>query len=280
MSDHGMRWGKFRETFQGFSEERLPLANILLPEKFKKTFPWAWENLKTNARRLTVPFDLHETLLDILRAGDFNLNAESIPTTRGMSLFHPVPEKRTCQDAGVPAEFCACSDLKMVDDKILHRRLGLKAVVSVNKLIQNFTDVCAPLELQKVESVFEQTSALGNNVPFSIRNREFFVRFTTSPGNGSFEALMEIKTKKSGEIVEPLGVISRINMYHNDSYCIDDEILKLYCYCRERGVGKSDTDAVKLITESEIIGNTSFVSNLKPDEDWDWEMNTEQATRR
>lgn len=66
MSDHGIRWGDIRGTYQGQLEERLPFVVMALPKQFRQQYPEALQNLKTNLRRLTTPFDLHETLNDFL----------------------------------------------------------------------------------------------------------------------------------------------------------------------------------------------------------------------
>lgn len=66
MSDHGMRWGNIRNTYQGQLEERLPFVVMVLPKQFRQQYSEALQNLKTNVRRLTTPFDLHETFNDFL----------------------------------------------------------------------------------------------------------------------------------------------------------------------------------------------------------------------
>jgi hypothetical protein len=66
MSDHGIRWGGIRETFQGRLVERLPFVFFVFPKWFKDVYPTAVANLHKNIHHLTTPFDIHETLLDIL----------------------------------------------------------------------------------------------------------------------------------------------------------------------------------------------------------------------
>lgn len=79
MSDHGIRWGDFRKTYQGSLEDRLPLLKFVVPEWFRDRHPAAWENLKTNARRLTTPYDLHETLLEFVNpSGWSRLDNDSV----------------------------------------------------------------------------------------------------------------------------------------------------------------------------------------------------------
>lgn len=45
MSDHGPRFEKFRQTYQGKLEERLPLMAIAVPPSFKQKHPDAFRNL-------------------------------------------------------------------------------------------------------------------------------------------------------------------------------------------------------------------------------------------
>lgn len=61
-SDHGMRFGSFRKTVNGWFEERLPFMFIWLPEWFKDKHPEFVRSLRVNKNRLTSPFDIHMTL--------------------------------------------------------------------------------------------------------------------------------------------------------------------------------------------------------------------------
>ena len=53
-------------TVQGKLEERLPFMSLTFPESFKQAHPQLYRNLQQNVDRLSTPFDLHETLLDLL----------------------------------------------------------------------------------------------------------------------------------------------------------------------------------------------------------------------
>ena len=59
-SDHGIRFGRIRETLSGKIEERLPLMSIYLPKL------WRNYNITINQNRLTTPFDIHSTLKHII----------------------------------------------------------------------------------------------------------------------------------------------------------------------------------------------------------------------
>lgn len=59
-SDHGIRFGKIRETLSGKYEERLPFMHIYVPKE------WRNRNLSVNEHRLSTPFDIHASLKHIL----------------------------------------------------------------------------------------------------------------------------------------------------------------------------------------------------------------------
>jgi hypothetical protein len=117
VSDHGMRWGSIRSTYQGKIEERMPAAYFAFPEWWRDKYSTAWANLGENAGRLSTPFDVHETLRDLLDLrGISNKQLQLDPQSdvvsggssggsrivpRGISLFRNVPMKRTCKMAGI-----------------------------------------------------------------------------------------------------------------------------------------------------------------------------------
>ena len=75
MSDHGVRVSNVRQYSQGKLEERLPFFSIRMPQSFQKKYPNEMRNLRLNARKLTTPFDVYETLKHFLNFG-FDNNRE------------------------------------------------------------------------------------------------------------------------------------------------------------------------------------------------------------
>ncbi|XP_046386569.1 uncharacterized protein LOC124156216 isoform X2 [Ischnura elegans] len=268
ISDHGVRTGEFRETPQGAQEERLPFAFLALPPKFRQKFPRAFDNLQNNgAKRLTTPFDLHLTLVDLLdpksslspamlkkRTREIEVSS---PLPRGMSLFLPVPETRKCQDAGITDHWCTCLTGKAAQDwEEGGTGSGLtgeeaegagKALVDlINGILKRKPEdakLCAHLSLDEVLEA-KSNGDEGSGV---------IVRVRTSPGGAVFEGTLKRKSKwkdttlawalgDSGE--ENVG-ISRLNLYGNQSACIEDYHLKLFCYCKSQltteGYGSSRT---------------------------------------
>lgn len=111
LGDHGYSFLEIRRTLSGWYEDKLPVLWISLPPSLVKTKP-SWKlALNRNSKQLTTPFNVHDTLGDIL---NYNLQLPIKPTndsqglSRKGSLFKTLPE-RSCDEAGVPWEFCACS---------------------------------------------------------------------------------------------------------------------------------------------------------------------------
>lgn len=81
-----------RNTFQGKMEERLPFMSITLPERLNKDRPDAIWSLRSNAKVLTTPFDIHTTILDAVGLKHF-ASDYVVPNSnmlRGLSLLEPV----------------------------------------------------------------------------------------------------------------------------------------------------------------------------------------------
>ncbi|KAK0398552.1 hypothetical protein QR680_002643 [Steinernema hermaphroditum] len=109
MGDHGNRIGSIQRSYVGRVEERMPMFSIYLPEAFRITHPQYIQNLMFNANRLTSNFDVHATLKQIAM-GIFGSEATAL---RGTSLLtERIPVERTCEQAGVPPNFCVCMDEK------------------------------------------------------------------------------------------------------------------------------------------------------------------------
>lgn len=227
MSDHGMRWGGIRSTFQGQMEERLPFLTVLLPRWYQKARPAAFLNLQRNTRSLTTPFDLHETLKDLLEP--FAAGAATSALSRGYSLFGRIPSNRTCEDAAIPSHFCTCQQSAPVDgnETVVREAAGF-AVDYMNALLEGWK-VCANLTLSRVV----RARVLRQNEKVVERFREYedyMVTLETAPGGGLFEVTVRRHARARG--FEITGTVSRINLYGDQSKCVSDFHMKLYCYCK------------------------------------------------
>lgn len=237
MSDHGIRWGAIRSTQQGRMEERLPFLYFLFPENFKESHQLAVYNMKTNTRKLTTPFDLHETLISLLNTDeitDENLHQTTIEKkylkSRGISLFLPIHENRTCESASIDPHWCTCHQTRKLNvASPLSFNVSGVVVDHMNSLLSNLQQ-CAKLKVNKILdfSVEETSLEVLSEVKPSVL--DYTIVLETLPGNGMFEATVTNSTIFGLKVT---GAVSRINLYGNQSLCIDEFHLKLYCYCSD-----------------------------------------------
>lgn len=233
MSDHGARFGKIHEYYQGLIEDRLPALYIYVPERFKLAHSEEYRNLVNNQNRLMHAVDLHKTLHHILTFRKKNQehllpekNTSEYYST-GISLFNPIPLNRTCREAGIAEAYCTCNH-KMVpvseSDGMVMQAANF-VVYEINRKFKDLTK-CAFLKLERV--IRAGIVTFGDDVKGVDIWVGYQIAFETSPGNGRFEALLlhgkDKKWRLSGEV-------GRSNLYGNDSHCVDDKRLKLYCFC-------------------------------------------------
>lgn len=233
LSDHGIRWGGIQNTHQGRMEQRLPFLFFVLPKHFKEKYTLAAFNMKLNTKRLTTPFDLHETMIDLLnteKLTDEKIHEKTIKKeyldARGISLFLPIHGNRTCQTAGIEPHWCTCHQTKkLATNNSLAFRVAYTTVDHINYLLTNHIQ-CAKLTMSKLMDLsIDIPASFGETDP--KHQADYTVVVQTHPGGGQFEAT--VRNTPKGFYVA--GVVSRNNLYGNQSFCIDDVHLKLYCYC-------------------------------------------------
>lgn len=229
MSDHGIRWGDIRQTYQGRMEERLPFLMVYLPAWYKKLHVRAYTNLQRNTRRLTTPFDLHETLKDLL--SPFNLTEEHLETTqnfRGYSLFKEISPKRTCEDADIASHWCTCQQsFEVSNNSPIVVDAANYAVEYINLELEGYAQ-CANLSLNAILNARLMTHV--DHIEGKNRIEDYMITLRTLPGEGIFEVTVRFST--IGNKYEVMGSISRLNLYGKQSSCITDFHMKLYCYCK------------------------------------------------
>ncbi|CAG7786043.1 unnamed protein product [Allacma fusca] len=249
LSDHGLRWGVLRSSFQGRMEERMPFLYFILPQWFTLKYPEATRSLKINRNKMTTPFDLHETLLDLLDLGRTSSSAivrrnlelsEKQELPRGISMFLPIPARRTCKDAEIAEHYCVCAILKSipVENNTLIREAAENIVSSINSFLISKSRKCSTLSLDKIfnaqvwqsaqSTKTSQNTTRSNRAPKLKNEVTFTVSFSVIPSNATFEAT---STRFANGSWQVSGRASRTNLYGNESRCVTDPILKLYCYC-------------------------------------------------
>ncbi|XP_052852790.1 uncharacterized protein LOC128262525 [Drosophila gunungcola] len=257
MSDHGLRWGRFRKSFQGMIEDSQPFLSILYPDWMRNKYPLAMKNLAGNAHSLVTTYDLHETLrhiLDLNSLKDEPITQKSeelwklkgLETPRAVSLFLPIPPWRNCNSSQIPSEFCLCH--KQVSVPVNNRVVKKSASIIieyVNKLLEEYA-VCIPLELDSIVSAYFAAPQRDNDFyiekghknsypeqgPYFDKqkydDKDIVVRLKTKPGNAYFEGM----TRRQGSKLSLIGDVVRVgNDGSKDSDCIENPLLEPYCYC-------------------------------------------------
>lgn len=166
----------------------------------------------------------------------------------GLSLLRPLPADRTCENAGIPEEYCICQTDKAIDIKEpMVQRAASYLVEHTNTLLKSYQDKCAILKLKQVKearmSAPNQKVMSGRRPP---RSRLFPVReYDSGVSRGVYlnYAIM-VKVEPSGAILEAtarhffvddsiqiVSDVNRLNKYGNQSVCIKDAVARKYCYC-------------------------------------------------
>ena len=212
-----------RHTPTGEVETNTPVLFFVFPPWFEKKYPEVMRVFKTNQNRLTSFFDVHATMKDILYFKGV-VGPQGRRGERAISFFREIPLYRSCEDAQIPVEYCAC--LNLTTAKIQPRQkkiLGEVLTAKVMSLLKGKMSVCAKLTLKSVERVMEQTSDKPGI-------RLLRVNIKTTPGDAQFQARMTFNTRT--QRAEVVGKVARINMYRGQADCMDIAELRNYCYCK------------------------------------------------
>ncbi|XP_050416805.2 uncharacterized protein LOC126830460 [Patella vulgata] len=248
-SDHGMRFGEIRETYIGKLEERLPMMFLVFPKWFYKKYPQITQNLKINRNRLTTPFDIYETLKDILYfTGDVKGDVDV--EQRGISLFEEIPVSRSCDHAGILPHWCTCMSQQELSNNDQFYNMSVNYLITyINQqfVLNNVTDMCWPLKLGRTKSVhviqnndkllkYKQSlnDVINRTVSFNAKRvlstYIFQVAVSLMPGSGEFEA--SVRYDETTGNFTMAGDISRINKYGHDSDCVHGSLLHKLCFCK------------------------------------------------
>ncbi|XP_043252164.1 uncharacterized protein LOC122397216 [Colletes gigas] len=229
LSDHGMRWGPIRNTFVGWYEERLPFIYIWIPQWFRAERPDAYSSLRANQHRLTSPFDLYETLRDVVSLSGGKANqSPSCPTCHNLLGARPVPFQRGCSDAGISSHWCACTPFKPADphDPVVEN--GAQAFLKhVDGHVAAYRDkkgrrLCAKLRLKKLHHV-DRAIDVTNSTELV-----FFYMIQVTPGDAKFEVTVRYHENDTYTVSDH--EVSRINPYASGAKCLDRG-MKQYCHC-------------------------------------------------
>jgi len=227
MGDHGNRFDNIRSTVIGRVEERMPFLAISLPPLLEHFRP----NLEQNSNRLTSWHDVYEMLMDVAENNTLETSRQLRYGYKGLSLFRPVPDNRTCLQIGIPTEYCICWVEKELSPKgEAAVAAGKKLVLLINKLLEerDRKKLCAVLVLDFVKNAQKllpsHTVAKPDDLKVLTR-----VQIQVKPSGALLEATLEQKALIETKLV---GNVNRLNAYGNQSSCVSEPALTLICYCK------------------------------------------------
>ncbi|XP_014666826.1 PREDICTED: uncharacterized protein LOC106808578 [Priapulus caudatus] len=266
VSDHGLRYGAYLRTYVGKLEERLPAMFVALPPWFARLYPAAAANLRDNARRLTTPFDVYETLLDVLRLpaaerdaarerdgvqandargrrgatrgrnGPAEEAAAASGPARGISLLRAIPATRTCADAGIEPHWCTCQDhrpLSRDDPRALNAARYL--VFAINNALAAHRRSCAWLSLRRIADAMigeETRASLTARVVRSERDdSEQHVAYDdATPHFRSVHLLLTVETQPGNALFEATVKLSASDDGGDDAYELLGDVSRINRY--------------------------------------------------
>ena len=103
LSDHGTHGIWYNDYEIGATEHKLPMLYVVAPDWLMKDRPTWLHALRDNQHRLVTPRDVYTAIMQLAAYPNvYEFEA------REHSLFETISAKRTCSDAGIPEQFCAC----------------------------------------------------------------------------------------------------------------------------------------------------------------------------
>ena len=231
-ADHGFRMGgEFFSSYVGAYEARLPMVYFILPKWFSTKYPKAYDNLKTNTRRLTTFYDIHQTLHDVVQ-NEFPRQHPKTVFKYGTSLFGSVSTIRNCREAGIEPHWCACGayeDVPVEDPRAQHAaRILFDAIRRYNKI--NITDnQCIDFNSFNLmeAKVKVQGSADGKS---RIAKHEISLSIKVQPLSAQFRSTVSLDEGN----IPLLGHIERLDNYGSQSDCLrlKNPVIEVTCICK------------------------------------------------
>lgn len=164
----------------------------------------------------------------------------------GISLLTSIPQNRSCEEAGISAEWCLCSEYKRLtlsDNSTVIGMLAQRLVNHLNNLLHQagFQDLCSRLSLNKVRTVMQEV-LLPNSSHVRDHRQNYRIQVSLWPSKAVVESTMVVHWSSSAvssesvpvpSDIQVVGKVSRLNSYRNQSRCIRNALLEKYCFCRD-----------------------------------------------
>lgn len=207
--------------------------------------------MEYNKNVLSSPFDVHETLVDILNSNYDGKQRSS--NSRGQSQLYALPN-RTCAQAGIPDHYCTCINEVILSVNHPDAMPAADFLVSyINSLLTNVSELCETVRFSKIiffrqldhnEKVKQGIKNFGgareldaklmNGTKFLDKEKNYRIGITAEPFDSSFEATVKLVESEDSFMAWSIdgNSVSRINAYKTSADCITNKFLKKYCTCK------------------------------------------------
>lgn len=246
----GPESGRFRQSLPGVFEERMPLLVVRAPRRLLDQSPGLRRRLAKNQHRLVTHFDVYATFKHLLEMSknfdrpDWNQTKSST----GVSLFESIPADRTCEQAGVPYQFCPCQRVEVLPISEGIHRAALEFVEHINEILEQHSifngsksyrasAICWKFSLDRVvrserfhlDGSWRRTGLNHQRHILSPEQRtRLRLLIRCNPGDAIFEAELVPRSLYEWSIASE---ISRLDRPGDHSYCVQDEKVKPFCIC-------------------------------------------------
>ncbi|KAH7967440.1 hypothetical protein HPB49_024860 [Dermacentor silvarum] len=233
LSDHGARYGSTRRSELGRHEDKTPFCLLALPKRFLREHPEVAARLETNQRRLITAYDLHATLLSLSTLPSFSVN----PTRRGLNLFANIPANRTCADASIPPEFCACHGTHgPMRDTSLALEFARYAIAYMNALSEfHFPGQCLTWRLDRMQKAFVIANHHSSSQPFVHTTLHVLLRTRPLAHFEVYGSLLNSSTSPElNRLLPRVDFVQRLDRYSEWTWCLPKSAWQKICMCRSR----------------------------------------------
>lgn len=224
VGDHGPRREGIGETRLGQYENLNPFLVVLIPSKYRNTS--IHHQLYKKSNELITHFDLHATLMDILKlqpeSGFTDTSYRDLkPLSKGSSLFREWRGVRNCRTLPIPSAYCICQYNKTaVTDQELTAKLGNFFAEQLNEFLRysGLKDKCQMQYYNSTSTIMQIED--GDAVIYDMA-------VYLKPSGG----LLTAHVRSSSAGLKLSSGFSRLNRYGRQGDCLIGNPLRPLCHC-------------------------------------------------
>ncbi|KAK6746107.1 hypothetical protein RB195_012301 [Necator americanus] len=225
MGDHGPRREGIGELRLGQYENLNPFLMVIIPAIYRNTA--IHDQLKKKAHELMTNFDIHATLMDILKLQPnvgFSdaAHREMMPLSKGSSLLREWRGPRNCRTLPIPSQYCICQYNKTeVTEPSVHLLLGQFFAKQLNLHLadEGLDGKCQMQHYNKSSSI--KAIKDGNSTLYETA-------VYLSPSGGLFSAFL----RSNPDALTLSSGFTRLDQYGKQGDCLVGNPNRPLCHCK------------------------------------------------